>query len=172
MFTVGSKKISMAACVLALPWFLSGCGSTPKSSVGGGVVERNPNEYRAQDEQLIQRSNNVPVYTSPEKAKRAMGRQPDDVVDEGNGVETHYYNADGTPTSERLRMRFSGGRLIGKEILPPDANGDAAKSKTTKSNIPTSNDANYIDLREYDPKNPKATNNNDINARLNAPAGR
>ena len=79
MFTVGSKKISIAAaCVLALPWLVSGCGSTQKSSFSSGTAaERNPNEYRAQDAQLIERSNNVAVYSSPERAKRAIGRQPD-----------------------------------------------------------------------------------------------
>ena len=169
MFTVGSKKISIAAaCVLALPWLVSGCGSTQKSSFsssGGSAAERNPNEYRAQDAQLIERSNSVAVYSSPEKAKRAIGRQPDNVVDEGNGVETHYYNADSMPTSERLRLRYSGGRLIGKEIVPPDANGDVAKSKASKSNIPASDSANYIDMREYNPKSPNANN-----SRLNKPA--
>ena len=154
----GFKTISAGlafACVLAV---FSGCGSSLKSSTGGGGVSdaKKSDKYRAQDAQLVERSNGIGVYSAPDNARKAMRRAPDEVVDEGNGAVTHYYNADSSPTSERLQLRYAGGRLVSKEIVPPDANADGAKA-VSRSVIPESNAANYVDMREYNPKNTSAS---------------
>ena len=161
------KNLTLSAIVLtcALPMILTGCSGSSSSSSsatgaagggGGGADARNPNEYKAQDKQLVERSDRIPVYSSPEDARRTMHRRPDEVVEEGSGVQAHYYNADSSPTSERLRLRYSSGRLIAKEILPPDANGDTAASQTA---VQKSDAANYIDMREYNPKTAAANRN-------------
>ncbi len=185
----GLQKVSMTL-VLALPWIVAGCGSSQSSSSasgdGGGAasVTRQP-DYKPLDTQLVERSNNIQVYSSPESAKRVMRRAPDSVVDEGNGVEAQYYNADGSPNADRLRLRYQNGRLIGKEIIPPNVNADPSVKSSSSYAIPKSNDANYIDLREYDTRNKTARPrlnpaagtdanaefNNDFNAKLNTATG-
>ena len=183
-------QIISMTLVLALPWIVAGCGSSHSSSSSGGggaaSVTHQPDQYKPLDTQLVDHSNNIQVYSSPENAKRVMHRAPDKVVDEGNGVETQYYNADSSPNADRLRLRYQNGRLIGKDIIPPNVNADPTVSSTTSYSIPKSNDANYIDLREYDTRNktakPKLNNasatdnanaafNNDFNAKLNSATG-
>src|SRR5204863_663852 len=114
-----SAWILSVALVLALPW-VCGCGSQTHSSFGGVAPARKPNQYKAQDADLVQTSNKIPVYSTPDSAKRVMRRPPDQTINEENGVVTQYYNSDDTPNAERLRLRYANGHLIGKEIIPPD----------------------------------------------------
>jgi hypothetical protein len=122
------RLFSSALVCAALPIALSGCGSSQTTSSvtsGGGGVVRKANTYKAQDAQLIERANNITVYSTPDTVRRVMHRQPDQTVDEANGVVTQYYNSDDSPTAERLRLRYANGHLIGKEIMPPDVNASA-----------------------------------------------
>jgi outer membrane lipoprotein-sorting protein len=167
----GSKGVVTIAA-LALVFFVSGCGSSPKSSTSssGGVSDaKKTDKYKAQDAQLIERSNGIGVYTAPDNARKTMRRAPDEVVDEGNGRVTQYYNADNSPTSERLQLRYAGGRLVSKEIVPPDANASGANA-VQRSAIPESNAANYVDMREYNPKNTSASKTQFSRAPSNNPA--
>ncbi len=177
----GLRKVSMTV-LLVLPVLIAGCGKAEHSHLGGGSVAKKDPGYKAQDQELITRSNSIPVYSSPDNARRAMRRQPDDIVKDGNGNDTLVFNADSTPNSEQLRLKYQNGRLIGKEIVPPDANADSRSVAASRSTIPQSNDANYIDMKEYNPKASKtkavapttpsdsanASLNEDFNAKLNA----
>src|SRR5947207_7966343 len=104
--------IAAAALALAVPW-LAGCGSQSHSTLGTNTAVRKPNQYKAQDDQLVQNSNKISVYSTPDNARRVMKRQPDQTVNEDSGVITQYYNSDDTPNAERLRLRYSNGHLIG-----------------------------------------------------------
>jgi hypothetical protein len=159
-----STWIVAAALVLALPW-LAGCGSQKQSSFGSTAAVKKPNQYKAQDEQLIQSSNKIAVYSTPDSARRVLKRQPDQTSTDDSGVVTQYYNSDDTPNAERLRLRYSNGHLIGKEIIPPDPNtrgiqvygannvGTNAAKNTYSANPPS--------------ENANAQFNNDFNSKLN-----
>lgn len=175
--------LKLAGVALVLPLLLTGCGPEKKKNTFSGSSEaRKVDKYKAQDTELVTHSDKIPVYSAPVDARRAMRRAPDDIVDNGNGSETHYYNADTSPTSEKLRLQYSGGRLVGKEILPPDAT--TASGPGTRYTIPKGDAANYVDMKEYNPKastrsastratsnnpsdNANAAFNNDFNAKLN-----
>lgn len=118
---------------------LTGCGKNNQSSdsVGsGGATIRKP-VHKATDTQLVKGSNDVPVYSTPDSARKAMRRNPDQTVDEGNGVTAQYYNGDQTnANSERLRLRYAQNRLIGKEIVPADSSASAPAVINTSAATP------------------------------------
>ena len=117
-----SSKILAIAMLSVAVAALSGCGKGNQSSdtvSSGGASTLRKSNYKANDKQLVQGSNNIPVYSTPDSARKALRRAPDQTVDEGGGVVTQYYNSDQTnANSERLKLRYSQNRLIGKEIVP------------------------------------------------------
>jgi hypothetical protein len=161
------SALAAAALVIALPWLASGCGSKSHSSFGGVNPARKPNQYKAQDTELVQASNKIPVYSSPDNARRAMKRQPDQTVSEENGVITQYYNSDDTANAERLRLRYSNNRLIGKEILPPDPNTGSSNGVQVYG---SNNVGGTFNATPADNANSKF--NNDFNSKLNTTANR
>jgi hypothetical protein len=98
-----------------------------------------------------------------------MGRDPDQIVNEPNGTVTQYYSGDGSATSERLRLRYSDGHLIGKEIVPPDVNGTTAPvTRNVLSEKDYGGDAG-LPAAHLDAN---AAQNANFNAQLNLPARR
>lgn len=153
-------KVLPWALVLALPLIAGGCGSQPHSTLGVNSAVRKPNQYKAQDDQLVTNSNKIAVYSTPDGARRVMKRQPDQTVTEENGVITQYYNSDDTPNAERLRLRYSNGHLIGKEIIPPDPN-------TKGIQVYGANNINNGSLNTSTPaESANARFNNDFNSKL------
>lgn len=194
-----TRLINTTVLLLAFALVLSGCGKSKQStdSVGGGAQTLRKSNYKAQDTQLVQGSNNIPVYSTPDSARRALRRTPDQTVDDGKGVVTQYYNGDqGNANSERLRLRYADNRLIGKEIVPGEGvSADAQVSNTGKVNVQgletsnapanTAGKSSYGTSNYYGPpatgaaaRNGTATEranaaaNNDFNARLNTPQQR
>ncbi|HLX64132.1 MAG TPA: hypothetical protein VKX17_22860 [Planctomycetota bacterium] len=156
-----ASKFAAAAFLFA---FLAGCGGSQSSSfTPGGAVVHNPNQYKPLDKELVAQSNTITVYSTPETARRVMKRQPDQTVNEENGVVTQYYKSDDSPNAERLRLRYANGHLIGKEIVPPTSvNTDPVLNSTnTLGNTPYDTTSNPAD-------NANAALNNRFNSQINA----
>ena len=179
-----------AAALLFLSALLTGCGKSNQStdSVGGGAQSLRKSNYKAQDAQLVQGSNNIPVYSTPDNARRALRRSPDQTVNEGNGTVTQYYNSDqSNANSERLRLRYADNRLIGKEIVPADGTASTAQTpnsgKVNVQGLETNNAparSSYGTSNYYNPtatgtaarkgtptERANAASNDDFNTRLN-----
>jgi len=147
---------------------LAGCKTKQKDVSRSAPITRKSNAYHPMDKELVQHSNTIPVYSTPDSAKRVLGRQPDSVVTENNGTQTHYYSGDGTNNSERLRLHYSGGHLIGKEVVPPDVNNAAPAVSRTLSPKEYGDTAGLPAA----PLDPNAATNANFNQQLNLPPRR
>jgi len=159
---IHGTKLSVLALVVFAWTLVCGCGQTTHS-LGSAPVRNRSNQYKGQDAELVQASNKIPVYSSPESARRALNRQPDQTITDDNGVVTQYYKSDDTPNAERLRLRYSNNRLIGKEIIPPDPN--VASNTNGNVQVYGSNNMGTFSATPQDTAN--ARFNNDFNSKLN-----
>jgi len=140
------------ACVALM--LSSGCGKGSQSSAGvtsSRTLNKSP-KYKAQDAQLVQGSNNIQSNSTPDGARRAMRRAPDETVVE-NGRVVQYYNSDAAAgRSERLKLSYDNGRLINKEIVPADGGiSDPTVVNTSSSGV--------VNVQGLEPANTPASNN-------------
>lgn len=136
MFMGKFKRGVVVAAVGSVMLLAAGCGSTSQSSAGvGRAATVKKSSYKAQDAQLTRSSNNIPVYSTPDSATRAMRRAPDETVNNGNGQVTQYYDSEQNGNRERLKLNYQNGRLVGKQIVPADGQGGDPTTVNTSNRV-------------------------------------